>query len=254
MTALEILSSGTGERPTPLFVHAHPDDETLQTGALIAWLTSQQVSCDLVTCTRGERGKVVPGVVPDSITPEDLVRVRGRELNCAVGALGITNLFWLGTPPARAADAAPRRYHDSGMTWLAPGLAGPAEDADPQSFTAADLAEVSADLVALVRATQPSVLVGYDNAGSYGHPDHLRAHEVTKAAARETGIPMVEVASLPDAPGFEWFDYSDQRGAVVAALGCHATQLTVLEHDLEHVGGQRQDLPLRIGLRLADLG
>ena len=252
--ALRILTDGGEGNPNPLFIHAHSDDETLQTGALLAWLASQQVSCDLVTCTRGEQGQIVPGALPKSITDDDLVRVRGRELACAVAALDITSHYWLGTPPARAAGLSPRNYRDSGMTWVEPGLAGPAELDDPLTFTAAELAEATADLVALVRATEPSVLVGYDDAGSYGHPDHLRAHEITVAAARETGVLLVEVASNPDDPGFEWFDFSEQREMLMRALRCHATQLTVHDDHLVHVGGQRQEMPLRVGLRVADLG
>lgn len=248
-TPLDVLGSEPGHQTFPLFVHAHPDDETLSTGSLLAWLASREISCEIVTCTRGERGEIVPGVLPANIQIADLVKVRQHELACALRALGAADHDYLGTPPARAAGLAPRDYRDSGMSWISEGIAGPADLSDPDSFTAASLAEQLADLVALIERVRPTVLVSYDNLGSYGHPDHVRAHELTLAAARATGIPMVEVASAPDADGFEWFDLADHREAVVNALNCYATQLTVYDDHLVHVGGQRQELPLRVGLR-----
>lgn len=248
-TPLDVLAAEAGHQVFPLFVHAHPDDETLFTGALLAWLVDRDVNCEVVTCTRGERGEIVPGVLPDTIQPDDLVKVRQHELACALRALGVHDHDYLGTPPARAAGQPARQYRDSGMRWLAEGVAGPADQADPDSFTAADPAEAVADLVALIERVQPTVLVGYDDLGSYGHPDHVRAHEVMVAAAQATGVAVVEVASTADAPGFEWFDLSEQRPAVIEALGCYASQLTVFDDHLVHVGGQRQELPLRIGLR-----
>lgn len=238
-----------GRQCQPLFVHAHPDDETLATGSLLAWLAGHGVNLEVVTCTRGERGEIVEGVLPPSVTRADLVRVRQRELACAMDELGVKDHDYLGRPPARAAGLQPREYRDSGMRWVAPGLAGPAEPDDPLSFTAASLDEQLADLLALVERVRPSVLVGYDDLGSYGHPDHIRAHELTSAAARAAGLPLVEVASEPDGEGFEWFDLSDQRERVLKALRCYATQLTVHDDHLIHVGGQRQELPLRVGLR-----
>lgn len=238
-----------GRQAFPLFVHAHPDDETLDTGALLAWLSTNDVTAAVVTCTRGERGEVVEGVLPASVTQADLVCVRQRELACAIAALGVHDHDYLGMPPARAAGLQPRDYHDSGMRWVAPGLAGPAETNDPCAFSVAPLDETVADLLALVERVQPTVLVSYDALGSYGHPDHVRAHELTLAAARQAGLPVVEVASAPDAEGFEWFDLSDQREAVRTALRCYTTQLIVHDDHLVHVGGQRQELPLRTGLR-----
>ena len=248
---LDVLAAEPGAQVFPLFVHAHPDDKTLDTGALLAWLTAQHVHVELVTCTRGERGEIVEGVLPANIAQADLVRVRQRELARALGVLGVPDHDFLGTPPARAADLQPREYRDSGMRWVREGLAGPAGLTDPQTLTAAPLDELVADLMVLIERVQPTVLVGYDDLGSYGHPDHLRAREVTLAVARQAGLPMVEVASSEDAAGFEWFDLSDQRETVIKALRCYTTQLTVHEDHIVHVGGQRAEIRLRVGLRLA---
>ena len=48
-------------------VHAHPDDETLSTGGLIATLAAAGWPVCVVTCTRGERGEVIalPGTTSE---------------------------------------------------------------------------------------------------------------------------------------------------------------------------------------------
>ena len=42
-----------------LFVHAHPDDETIGTGATMAKYVSEGAQVTLVTCTLGEEGEVL---------------------------------------------------------------------------------------------------------------------------------------------------------------------------------------------------
>ena len=45
------------------------------------------------------------------------------------------------------------------------------------------------------------MLIGYDDEGTYGHPDHVRAHHLAVAASERTGVPLVQIASGIDAPG-----------------------------------------------------
>jgi N-acetyl-1-D-myo-inositol-2-amino-2-deoxy-alpha-D-glucopyranoside deacetylase len=135
------------------------------------------------------------------------------------------------------------------MRWIGEGLAGPADHDDPYTFTASTLEGELADLLALIREVSPTVIVGYDREGSYGHPDHIRAHHLAAAAAERSGLPLVEVASDESAEGFTWFDLSRHRDQVIEALRCHATLLSVVDGEIVHVGGQHQDLPLRAGLR-----
>jgi N-acetyl-1-D-myo-inositol-2-amino-2-deoxy-alpha-D-glucopyranoside deacetylase len=54
-------------------------------------------------------------------------------------------------------------------------------------FSDGDLEEQTAHLVAIIRNTRPQVLVTYDERGGYGHPDHIRAHEVSVAAFEAAG-------------------------------------------------------------------
>ncbi len=244
-----VLNDSSGQI-WPLFVHAHPDDETLQTGALIAWCADHDIAVDVVTCTRGERGEVVSGVLPSTITSADLVKVREKEIVQACEILRVQSHYWLGSPPARVDEGDVRIYTDSGMRWIAEGLAGPGDESDPSTFTAACVEEAASDLAHLVTYLGSSVIVGYDEQGSYGHPDHVRVHEICRLASRMTGVPMIEVASSEGQEGFTYIDMSAYADTVIAALASYRTQLTVMGDHLIHVGGQRQEFPLTIGLRL----
>ena len=238
--------------PTVLFVHAHPDDETIATGALIAELAARGIRVSLLTATRGERGEVVAGPLSGLEGTDALTQERERERAGATAALGIesTDRFWLGTPPARALGLEPRGYRDSGMTWIRPGLAGPAGDIDDDALVRAPLAEVTTDVAALIGRLRPALVISYDNGGGYGHPDHVRMHEAAVAASRTVGVPFAEV--LHEASdGAEWFDLSAHLATVTDALRCHASQLTV-DGDGAHIvhsGGQREQITLSVGLR-----
>jgi N-acetyl-1-D-myo-inositol-2-amino-2-deoxy-alpha-D-glucopyranoside deacetylase len=142
-----------------------------------------------------------------------------------------------------------RDYRDSGMRWVSEGVAGPADNDDPDTFTASPLEDEVEDLLALIREVSPNVIVGYDREGSYGHPDHIRAHHLAAAAAARSDVPLFEVASEDSAAGFTWFSLPQYRDQVIAALRCHATQLSVMDGEIVHVGGQHQQLPLTAGLR-----
>lgn len=242
---------------TVLVAHAHPDDESLATGALLATLARAGTRVVLVTATRGEEGEVVPGSIPEG-EDRPLDEIRAHEIDAACAHLGITERHMLGEPPALAPGAEPRRYRDSGMRWVREGLAGPAETARPESFTRRPLQEATDDLVALVEQVRPDVLLGYDDAGSYGHPDHVQAHHVTVAAAERSGVPMVQFASEPDDTAFVWRDLPGVADQVESALRCYRTQLTVLGRDgagtgeavlIRHVGGQDDRIAMRSGLR-----
>lgn len=241
------------------FAHAHPDDETLATGALIAALRARErgpgradssavgLECVVITATRGERGEIVPGRFP-GLAGDAFITRREAELTGALAVLGVPGPVFLGEPPARGEGLAPRRYADSGMQWIGPGLAGPAEKSGPDSFTAAGIDEPAADLAAALTTLGAELVVTYDDAGSYGHPDHVHLNHVTMAASRLTGVPMAELLSDSDAPG-EWFDLQAWQPTVAQALEQHQTQVTVDGDHVIHAGGQREPILLRIGVR-----
>ena len=191
--------------------------------------------------------------------------MRAEEMARAQRALGVDERWMLGDAPALAEGQSPRRYRDSGMTWIREGLAGPSPDAPADAFSLRPLEEPVDDLAAALRTARPDVVIGYDDEGTYGHPDHVRAHEVAVRACELTGIPLLELASTPDGedPRFDWriHDGAGVLDAVEEALRGYRTQLTVLgraprEDDgapalrIRHVGGQLQVVPLRTGLRL----
>lgn len=237
-----------------LLVHAHPDDETLATGGLIAALVQQGVQVSVLTATRGEQGEVVPG----SFTPDEaevLPSHREREVACACRRLGVAHHGFLGEPPARATGMAPRRYVDSGMRWLdeAETLAGPGAAAGPEALTSAPLGEIAADIAAYAVAVHADVLITYDALGGYGHPDHVGLHAPTRDAARDLGAQFWEIASYADEAGVVVGGESF-RAVVVEALRCYASQLTVDGTDVVHVGGQRQRIAVTTTVRTSTAG
>ena len=235
---------------TVLLVHAHPDDETLTTGALAAELVARGTRVFLLTASRGERGEVVAGPLSGLEGTEALAQEREDELRRAGDALGLAGRFWLGEAPARAGGQEPRRYRDSGMTWISEGLAGPAVDAEADALAVAPLSEVTADLEALIRHVRPTLVISYDQGGGYGHPDHVRMHEATIAACRGTLTRCAEIVLAP-APDAEWLDLEARRAVTTAALRCYRSQLTVTGdgRHIVHSGGQREAITVSIGLR-----
>ena len=123
----------------------------------------------LVTCTRGELGEIV---VPELDTPENhrrLGEIRAGELEAAMGELGITEWENLG-------------YRDSDMM-------GRIGNDDPRCFWRANLDEAIGRLVWLVRQYRPEVMTTYNDFGGYGHPDHIRTHQVAVGAFERAGDP-----------------------------------------------------------------
>jgi N-acetyl-1-D-myo-inositol-2-amino-2-deoxy-alpha-D-glucopyranoside deacetylase len=221
-----------------LLVHAHPDDESIGTGATMAKYAAQDTRVTLVTCTLGELGEIIP---PDlrHLLPDELGQHRITELARACEALGVQDHRFLGGEG---------RYRDSGMMGL------PDND-DPDCFWQANVAEAAAALAAVIEEVEASVVVTYDANGFYGHPDHIQAHRVTMQAHELTGrraklyataMPGSVLKRAVELPADSWFirwqDLSvgvpdDQVTAEVdgtlflaakrAAMRAHETQITV---------------------------
>ncbi len=76
-------------------VHAHPDDETISTGGIMARYAADGHRVVCVTCTGGEHGEIV---VPELDTPENharLAEIRRGELTRALSHLGPIDHHWL---------------------------------------------------------------------------------------------------------------------------------------------------------------
>jgi N-acetyl-1-D-myo-inositol-2-amino-2-deoxy-alpha-D-glucopyranoside deacetylase len=230
-----------------LFVHAHPDDESIGTGATMAHYAAAGAHVTLVTCTLGEEGEIhVPELAQlEAAQADQLGGYRVTELDAACRALGVSDHRFLGGAG---------RYRDSGM------MGTPANE-HPRCFWRADLDEAAAYLVEIMREVRPQVMATYDPNGFYGHPDHIQAHRVAMRAAELAGDaapkkiywtamplsvlkagmemfaesennPFGELKDVeefpfgtPDEEIAACIDGSDFHDAKVAALRAHATQI-----------------------------
>jgi N-acetyl-1-D-myo-inositol-2-amino-2-deoxy-alpha-D-glucopyranoside deacetylase len=234
----DLAMEGHGVERSLLLVHAHPDDESIGTGATMAKYAAEGARVTLVTCTLGELGEIIP---PDlrHLFPDELGQHRIVELDRACAALGVDDHRFLGGEG---------RYRDSGMMGL------PDND-DPRCFWRANVDEAADALARIIDEVSADVLVTYDADGFYGHPDHIqahrvtqRAHELTGAAAKlyATAMPRSVLARAVELPEDSWFmknpdlsgsvpddqvtteiDATKYLDAKRAAMRAHETQITV---------------------------
>jgi LmbE family N-acetylglucosaminyl deacetylase len=121
---------------TVLGIWAHPDDEAFLSAGLMAAArdAGQRVVC--VTATLGEHGTSDPGSWP----PNRMARVRERELQASLAALGVTEHHLLGLTDGTCAAA-------------------------PHELIVAHLARV-------IDAVEPDTIVTFGPDGMTGHEDH----------------------------------------------------------------------------------
>ena len=231
-----------------MFVHAHPDDETITTGGTLAALSEDGREPLLVTLTRGERGEVMAGPLQALATTHGLAVARQNELRTAIGMLGLERHVFLGVEPARAEGLAPAIYEDSGMAWGPDGRATAAADVSADALTSVPAMEPLTDLLTAAQQSGAQAIVSYDDGGGYGHPDHVLAHRMSRAVAKALGLPFWEITNLQAQaaaehdPDHEYaaHDVTPWLDRKIAALRAHATQLFVDGDEIEHVGGQRE--------------
>jgi len=224
----------SNENERVLFVHAHPDDESILTGGTIALLVDSGAQVTVLTCTRGERGTNLGAPVAD------LGSHRVAELAEATRILGVTDHRLLGAANARWPGKEPRVYRDSGVQWDATG-AIPLDAIDFSSFTGAPFGEVAADIASVIADVDPTIIVSYDERGGYGHPDNIRAHEAARRAAEVMGTPffIVENDAKSATTTNEISDVLDRKRAAMAA---HASQISLREHSYARANGV--DVPI----------
>jgi LmbE family N-acetylglucosaminyl deacetylase len=142
------LNGGTARSLRLLCILAHPDDESLGLGGILAKYRAEGVETYLVTATRGEKGWFGPP--EENPGPAELGRIREGELKEAARVLGLREVSFLD-------------YHD-----------GELDKADQQVLTR--------QLVGHIRRIRPQVVVTFDHNGVYGHPDHIAATRAATAA------------------------------------------------------------------------
>ena len=210
------MGSADGERL--LLVHAHPDDESIGTGATMARYAAEGAQVTLVTCTLGELGEIIPPSLSYLAEGDGgrLGEYRIGELSAACAELGVSDHRFLGGPG---------RWRDSGMM-------GTEGNDDPRCFWRADLDQAADALLDVVREVRPQVLVTYDANGFYGHPDHIQAHRVAWRAFEQAGASglvkfYATAAPNPEARVTTQIDGTAYLGRKLAAMRAHATQITV---------------------------
>ncbi len=158
---------------TLLAVHAHPDDESISTGGILAKYSAKGLRTVLAYGTRGEAGDILN---PEFVAPKpglNIKEIRSTELEAAVKVLAVGSVYFLG-------------YRDSGM-------AGSPENHHPQAFAQADIQEATAKLVKIIRRVRPHVMVTYNEKGTYLHPDHIMANRVTLRAFQASADARFEI-------------------------------------------------------------
>ncbi|MGE3579347.1 MAG: PIG-L deacetylase family protein, partial [Vicinamibacterales bacterium] len=147
MSASPIAGAFAGR--TLLAVFAHPDDESITCGGLLAACSAGGARVALLCLTRGEAG---PGAGKTAVP---LGRVRTEELAAAAGTLGIADVALLDHP-------------DGMLPWT-------------------DASTIERDIREAMTRLRPDVVVTFGADGLYWHPDHIAVHERVTAAVRSLG-------------------------------------------------------------------
>ncbi|MDU0478291.1 N-acetyl-1-D-myo-inositol-2-amino-2-deoxy-alpha-D-glucopyranoside deacetylase [Staphylococcus chromogenes] len=153
-------------------VHAHPDDEAIWTGGVLADLAHRGADVTVITCTLGEQGEVLGERYQALIAAasDQLGGFRISELRESLRILGVRGEYLGGAG----------RWRDSGM------VDDPANE-HPRAFIHSG-AEAERQLTEMFNELRPHLVITYGPDGGYGHPDHIRAHEITHVAAANAFI------------------------------------------------------------------
>lgn len=190
---------------------AHPDDETMLCGGILAILARQEVKVNYLCATRGEGGEAGD---PPLCTRAELGAVREQELVCAVGAL-----------------------HGSSLTFL--GYLDPTVGPDSQLYPfEADLTLLAGQIVAKIEQFTPIALITHGSNGEYGHPGHRLCNQAALLAIATLGVeapilytvqgayagnPKPRLAN-PNDPAHLVLDVTSAREQKTRAALCHQTQ------------------------------
>ena len=161
-----IWSKPPGSSRRLLIVYAHPDDESFGNAGTIVRYTAAGTDVHYACATRGDVGEVKPELLEGYA---DLAALRTVEMQHAAEAIGLSSVHFLG-------------YRDSGMS-------GSPDNDHPNAFCHAPREIVTGQIVGLIRALKPQVVLTFNPYGGYGHPDHIAAHYATVAAFHAAADP-----------------------------------------------------------------
>lgn len=208
-----------------VFLHAHPDDEAIFTGGTMVALAEAGIDVTLVFATAGELGGDDP----------QLASIRRAEAEWAAGALGVSDVRWLG-------------FADSGMSaGSSKGSAGsPSQGTGTEGFAHQNVAVAAQRLGQVLADVEATCVVGYDEIGIYGHPDHVAVCRVAHAAATLVGCSTVYEATVDreylhfvESHLVEEAHRSSDLGLVNAALGTPSVEIDLTVDVSAHLALKR---------------
>lgn len=229
-----------------LIVHAHPDDESLFTGHIIADRLAAKAEVYVFTLTRGERGKMkLEELKSLEGNFSAMGSFRATELAEALAVYGKVEHSFAGT----------RAYLDSGLRINPMGKPAKPRNLDEMALSAAATSVIADDIAAKIQEFKPDAVLTYNSRGGFGHPDHKMAHDATAMAIRQIArkrgrAPQFWVIAEPR----EKFDaeIGNAKTALIkkAALEAHASQVAVSAETYSVVPGKevRYDRPERVRL------
>ncbi|MBZ0291685.1 MAG: PIG-L family deacetylase [Anaerolineae bacterium] len=188
---------------------AHPDDETVMAGGIIALLTRQGIPVHIVCATRGEGGELgEPPVVPRR---DMLGAAREVEMRNAARALGATVEFLNYVDPTIGLDDVPYPFQ-------------------------ADFNTLARQFAQIARRRQANIILTHGADGEYGHPAHKLVHRAVVYGVQQM-LPHVltytVAASVPHVEDLLWnqseiadlaLDVRPWGSVKIAAMECHASQ------------------------------
>jgi len=230
-----------------LLVHAHPDDESLQTAHVMADAIARGAEVFLLTLTRGERGKAkLEELKSLEANRAAMGAFRAGELKNAMAALGVKNFKFAGT----------RAYLDSGVRIGQLGVPTTPLKLDEMSLAAVSTPVVADDIYQTMVSFKPDAVITYNSKGGWGHPDHKKAHQSTAMAMRR-----YRKTARGKKPAFWVISEPNERATVLvggpataelkkAALSAHASQVTIKRDTYSVADGVefRFDAPERLRL------
>lgn len=230
-----------------LLVHAHPDDESLQTAHVMADAIERGAEVFLLTLTRGERGKAkLEELKSLEANRAAMGAFRAGELKNAMASLGVKNFKFAGT----------RAYLDSGVRIGNLGVPTTPLRLDEMSLSAVSTPVVADDIFQAMQSFKPDAVITYNSKGGWGHPDHKKTHDATAMAMRRYRKqvrgkkPAFWVIAEPGERANVSVGGEKTADLKKAALSAHASQVSIHRDTYSVVDGIefRFDQPERLRL------
>ena len=188
---------------------AHPDDETILAGGMMALMVQQHIDVHVVCTTRGEGGEL--GEPPVAPSQDKLGAIREQELRCAVETLGASLTV---------------------LDYIDPTV-GPDEALYPFEV---DFPRFAKQLMDIARQRRADLLLTHGVDGEYGHPAHQLVNQAVLEGAHHllpNTLVYTVAAYVPNIEDRLWNESEQAHFALdirpwsdkkIAAMECHRTQ------------------------------